>query len=44
MAKILAVDSVSIPAISSGLLGFPKEECAEIMIKRVAQWFAHLKQ
>ena len=36
MAKIINVDSVSIPAISSGVLGFPKEECAEIMIRRVA--------
>ena len=40
MAKIIKVDSVSIPAISSGVLGFPKDECAEIIIRRVAQWFA----
>ena len=40
MAKLIKVDSVSIPAISSGVLGFPKDECAEIIIKRVAQWFA----
>lgn len=39
MAKHIKVDSVSIPAISSGGLGFPKDECAEIIIKRVAQWF-----
>jgi len=44
MAKILNVDSLSIPAISSGVLGFPKKECAEIMIERVAQWFALQKQ
>ena len=44
MAKIIDVDSVSIPAISSGALDFPKEECAEIMIKRIAQWFALHKQ
>lgn len=25
--------SISIPAISSGIFGFPKEECAKIMIK-----------
>ena len=36
MAKLIGVDSVSIPAISSGVLGFPKNECAEIMIRRVA--------
>jgi O-acetyl-ADP-ribose deacetylase (regulator of RNase III) len=40
MGKIINVDSVSIPAISSGVLGFPKEKCAETIIKRVAQWFA----
>jgi len=40
MAKLIKVDSVSIPAISSGVLGFPKNDCAEIMIRRVAQWFA----
>ena len=40
MAKLIKVDSVSIPAISSGVLGFPKEKCAETIIKRVAQWFA----
>ena len=39
IAKLINVDSVSIPAISSGVLGFPKDECAEIIIRRVAQWF-----
>jgi O-acetyl-ADP-ribose deacetylase (regulator of RNase III) len=36
MAKLVGVDSVSIPAISSGVLGFPKDECAEIIIRRVS--------
>ena len=36
MAKLVEVDSVSIPAISSGVLGFPKNECAEIIIRRVS--------
>ena len=44
MAKILDVGSVSIPVISLGVFGFPEDECAEIMIKRVAQWFALQKQ
>lgn len=44
MAKLLNVDSVSIPAISSGGLGFPRDKCAKIMIKRVAQWFALQKK
>jgi O-acetyl-ADP-ribose deacetylase (regulator of RNase III) len=38
-AKACNVDSVSIPAISSGVLGFPKDECAKIMIRIVSQWF-----
>ena len=36
MAKLINVDSVSIPAISSGALDFPKDECAQIIITRVA--------
>ena len=40
MAKLIKVDSVSIPAISTEVFGFPKNECAEIMIRRVAQWLA----
>ena len=43
-ANILQVESVSIPAISSGGLDFPKGKCAKIMIKRIAQWFALKKQ
>ncbi len=35
MAKILNVETVSIPAISTGFLGFPNDLCAEIIIKRV---------
>ena len=27
------------PAISSGVFGFPKEECAEIMIRYTFAWF-----
>ena len=32
-AETLKIQSVSIPAISTGIFGFPKEEAAEIMIK-----------
>ena len=40
LAKLTKVTTLSIPAISSGVLGFPKDKCAEIIIRRVAQWFA----
>ncbi len=36
MATILGTDSVSIPAISTGIYSFPKELCASIMIERVS--------
>jgi O-acetyl-ADP-ribose deacetylase (regulator of RNase III) len=31
-AKELGVESVSVPAISSGIFGFPKDKCAEILL------------
>jgi len=39
MAKLLEVPSISIPSISSGIFGFPKELCADIMIKFSIRWF-----
>jgi len=41
MAKLIKVNKVSIPSISSGNLGFPKDECAKIIINRVIQWFGY---
>lgn len=32
MAKQLGIKKVSLPAISSGIYGFPKDLCAKIMI------------
>ena len=38
-AKELEVTSVSIPAISSGVNGYPKKECAAVMMKSTIGWF-----
>jgi O-acetyl-ADP-ribose deacetylase len=38
-AKKLEISSVSIPAISSGIFGFPKPKCAEIMMLYTMAWF-----
>eukprot|EP01102_Stenamoeba_stenopodia_P017304 TRINITY_DN6183_c0_g1_i1.p1 TRINITY_DN6183_c0_g1~~TRINITY_DN6183_c0_g1_i1.p1 ORF type:complete len:495 (-),score=88.43 TRINITY_DN6183_c0_g1_i1:38-1522(-) len=37
-ADQLSLSSVSIPAISSGIFGFPKELCAEIMLEEVMKY------
>jgi len=39
-ADNMHLQSISIPAISSGIFGFPKEKCAQIMIEMVVQYFA----
>ena len=38
--KIGDIRSVSIPAIGSGIFGFPKPKCAEIMIQNSIYWLA----
>ena len=35
----MKIEVVSIPAISSGIFRFPKDKCAEIMIKYTIAWF-----
>lgn len=40
LAKYLGIEKVSLPAISSGIFGFPKDLCAQIMIKKSVEWCA----
>ena len=42
MARYLDCESVSIPAISSGIFGFPKDKCADIMIVNSINWASRL--
>jgi len=38
-AQELGLRSMSIPAISSGIFGFPKKRCAEILIETIVEFF-----
>ena len=38
-AEELKLSSIALPAISSGIFGFPKERCAEIMIAAAVDFF-----
>lgn len=37
-AEELGIASVSLPAISSGIFGFPKDRCAQILLREAVQW------
>jgi O-acetyl-ADP-ribose deacetylase (regulator of RNase III) len=40
LAEHIEAEKVSLPAISSGIYGFPKELCANIMLTKTVQWCA----
>ena len=39
-AEELGLTSLAMPAISSGIFGFPKERCAEILVDAAVHWYA----
>jgi len=39
-AEELGLTSVSLPAISSGIFGFPKDRCARILLREAEQWLS----
>jgi len=43
-AQELRLESISLPAISSGIFGFPKKRCAKIMIKTIIDFFEENKE
>jgi O-acetyl-ADP-ribose deacetylase (regulator of RNase III) len=40
LASREGLETISLPAISSGIFGFPKDRCAEVMIDAVTEFFA----
>lgn len=38
LAELYNLESISMPAISSGIFGFPKERCAEILINTAVEF------
>ncbi len=40
IARERDLESIAFPAISSGIFGFPKDRCAEVMVEAVTAWAA----
>lgn len=43
-AQELGLRSISLPAISSGIFGFPKKRCVEIIVKTIIEFFKENKE
>jgi len=43
-AEERALSSISFPAISSGIFGFPKDRCAQILVSTVLQYLENHQQ
>jgi putative ATPase len=43
-ADELLCESISMPAISTGIFGFPKERAADILISSIEQYFSNAKK
>jgi O-acetyl-ADP-ribose deacetylase len=39
LAELYNLETVSMPAVSSGIFGFPKDKCADILLKTSAEFF-----
>lgn len=40
IAREKELESITFPAISSGIFGFPKDRCARVMVRALADWAA----
>ncbi len=44
LAEQYELESISIPAISSGIFGFPKPLCAQVILQTILEWFSERRE